>query len=129
MPEAGCSPRGMTGMRGLQPSCYLAAMMSTGRIFGSAASSRGATVLSAAGMPPLRCAFLASSVANVSNMPYTVSPALNACQVTVVLRRCYLAGLDEEGRQGVTLSGGRFELGQEAVTDLHVLLLCDVSLM
>jgi hypothetical protein len=44
-------------------------MMSIARIFGSAASSRDATAPRATGISPLRCALLASSVANVPDMP------------------------------------------------------------
>ena len=34
-------------------------------------------------MAPARCAFLSSSLANVSNVPYVVALSLNACRVTV----------------------------------------------
>ena len=48
---------------------YLTAMMSTGRMSGSEASSSPATCVSALGISPLMCAWRASSVSKVSKMP------------------------------------------------------------
>ena len=72
-------------------------------------------------MPPARCAFLSSSLANMSNMPYVVSLSLNAYQGDRAFfpgRR--LAGRGEEGRQGIPLAGGCHKLGQEAAPELLV---------
>src|SRR5262249_50224179 len=57
---------------------YMTAITSIGRMSGSPASRSAATSPSARGISPLMCAWRASSVSNVSKIPYVVSPSLNA---------------------------------------------------
>ena len=72
-------------------------------------------------MPPARCAFLSSSLANMSNMPYVMSLSLNAYQVTVPSSRAAVSRAEaKEGRQGIPLAGGCHKLGQEAAPELLV---------
>jgi hypothetical protein len=77
-------------------------------------------------MPPARCAFLSSSLANVSNMPYVVSLSLNAYQVTVPSSRAAVSRTAvswaeaRKAARAFPLAGGCHKLGREAVPELHV---------
>src|SRR5581483_7654123 len=62
---------------------YFTAITSIVRMSGADASSSSATLPSALGISPLMCAWRASSVSNVSKIPYVFSSSLNAYQVTV----------------------------------------------
>jgi hypothetical protein len=71
-------------------------------------------------MPPARCAFLSSSLANVSNVPYVVALSLNTCRVTVPSSRAAVSRAEARKAARASPRQGCHKLGREAVPELHV---------